>query len=294
MIAATILLPRALQPVELLITGWKSLVEARGAWQRLRGVSDAGHAADRVALPAPVGRLELERVVFGELPERAPIIKGVSFMLQPGETVGLIGPSASGKTTLARLILGIWSPGSGVVRLDGADVTQWDRRALGAHVGYLPQTIELFAGTVAENICRLGTMDSEAVVRAARQAGAHELILRLPQGYDTPVGDDGGRLSGGQRQRIALARAVYGSPALAVLDEADASLDAEGEQALLECVRRLKAQGTTVIVVSQRRAVLGVADLVAVMKDGKIERLAAREPAAPVAVVAGAARGNPA
>jgi PrtD family type I secretion system ABC transporter len=271
MIAATILLPRALQPVELLITGWKSLVEARGAWQRLRGVSDAGHAADRVALPAPVGRLELERVVFGELPERAPIIKGVSFMLQPGETVGLIGPSASGKTTLARLILGIWSPGSGVVRLDGADVTQWDRRALGAHVGYLPQTIELFAGTVAENICRLGTMDSEAVVRAARQAGAHELILRLPQGYETQLGEGGSALSGGQRQLIGLARAVYGDPRLVVLDEPNSNLDRSGESALAHALAELKARGCTVVVIGHRPTTLQTVDKVAVLVDGTLQ-----------------------
>ena len=270
MIAATILLPRALQPLEMLITGWKSLVEARGAWQRLGTVVDAS-ADRRVELPAPEGRLDLERVVFGEVAQRPPIIRGVTFSLQAGETLGLIGPSASGKTTLARLILGIWSPASGAVRLDGSDVSQWDRRVLGAHVGYLPQDVELFAGTVAENIGRMGSLDSASVVQAAQQAGAHELILRLPQGYETQLGDAGSSLSGGQRQLIGLARALYGTPKLVVLDEPNASLDRDGEAALAAAVAGLKARGCTVVLIGHRPSTLHMVDKLAVLIEGVLQ-----------------------
>jgi PrtD family type I secretion system ABC transporter len=271
MVAGTILLARALQPIELLITGWRSLVEARGAWQRLSEVAGAGVGhGERVALPAPSGRLDLERVVFGEVAQRPPIIRGVSLALAPGETLGLIGPSASGKTTLARLMLGIWSPASGAVRLDGADIAQWDRRSLGAHVGYLPQDVELFAGTVAENISRMGSVDADAVVRAAQQAGAHELILRLPQGYETQLGDGGSALSGGQRQRIGLARALYGEPKLVVLDEPNANLDRDGEAALASALAALKARGATVVVIGHRPSAMHLVDKLAVLVDGTL------------------------
>lgn len=270
MIAATILLPRALQPLEMLITGWKSLVEARNAWRRLGEVVDTS-AATRVELPAPEGCLDLERVVFGEIAQRPPIIRGVTFSLQAGETLGLIGPSASGKTTLARLILGIWSPMSGAVRLDGSDVSQWDRHVLGAHVGYLPQDIELFAGTVAENIGRMGSVDSAAVVQAAQQAGAHELILRLPQGYETQLGEGGSSLSGGQRQLIGLARALYGEPKLVVLDEPNASLDRDGEAALAAAVAGLKARGCTVILIGHRPSTLHRVDKLGVLIEGALQ-----------------------
>lgn len=271
MIAGTILLARALQPVELLITGWKSLIEARGAWNRLSEVVDTQSEVSRVELPAPAGRLDLERVVFGQVAQRPPIIKGVSLSLQPGETLGLIGPSASGKTTLARLILGIWSPQSGAVRLDGADVSQWNRRALGPHLGYLPQDIELFSGTVAENIGRMNVLDSAAVVQAARQAGAHDLILRLPQGYETPLGEAGSSLSGGQRQLIGLARALYGEPKLVVLDEPNANLDRDGEAALAAAVSGLKQRGCTVIVIGHRPSTMQMVDKLAVLVDGTLQ-----------------------
>ena len=271
MIAGTILLARALQPVELLITGWKSLIEARGAWNRLSEVVDTQSEVSRVELPAPAGRLDLERVVFGQVAQRPPIIKGVSLSLQPGETLGLIGPSASGKTTLARLILGIWSPQSGAVRLDGADVSQWNRHALGPHLGYLPQDIELFSGTVAENIGRMNVLDSAAVVQAARQAGAHDLILRLPQGYETPLGEAGSSLSGGQRQLIGLARALYGEPKLVVLDEPNANLDRDGEAALAAAVSGLKQRGCTVIVIGHRPSTMQMVDKLAVLVDGTLQ-----------------------
>ena len=232
MVATTILLGRALQPVELLISGWKHQLDARSAWRRLNERRSSSSDETPLSLPAPHGRLDVERVVFGHEASRPALIKGAQFSLAAGESLGLMGASASGKTTLARLLLGIWRPQAGTVRLDGADIAQWSRDALGAHVGYLPQDVELFAGTAAENIARLGPVDNERVIEAARLAHAHEMILRLPQGYDTPIGDGGSRLSGGQRQRIALARALYGNPKLVILDEPNANLDSEGDEAL--------------------------------------------------------------
>ena len=270
MIAATVLIGRALQPVEQLISGWKSMIEARGAWRRLSERS-APSGAMKVALPAPVGRLDVERVTFNVAPGKPALIKGVNFSLAAGESLGIVGPSASGKTTLIRLILGIWTPQGGMVRIDGADISQWQRDELGKHIGYLPQSVELFAGTVAENIARLGKVDSAAVVQAAHLAHAHEMILRLPYGYDTPIGEAGSVLSGGQRQRIALARALYGEPKLVVLDEPNANLDLEGEQALAAALLELKARGTTVIMVGHRPTVMAQLDKLAVLKDGALE-----------------------
>lgn len=271
MVAATILLGRALQPVELLIGGWKQLLEARGAWRRLSERSWVLPETDRMALPAPSGRLEVERLLFGTVANRPALIKSVGFTLEPGESLGIIGPSASGKTTLVRLILGIWKPQGGVVRLDGADIARWDRDALGAHIGYLPQDVELFAGTVAENIARLGPVDAERVHAAARLANAHDMILRLTDGYDTQIGEAGAVLSGGQRQRIALARALYGDPCLVVLDEPNANLDAEGELALRAALAALKERGVTVIVVGHRPALMARLDRLAILNDGAIE-----------------------
>ena len=269
MVATTVLLGRALQPVELLISGWKQHLDARGAWRRLeeRRISSA---SELVSLPAPRGALQVERVVFGHEAGRPALIKGAAFSLDAGESLGLVGPSASGKTTLARLVLGIWKPQSGTVRLDGADIAQWDRDELGAHIGYLPQDVELFAGTIAENIARLGAVDDARVVEAAQLAHAHDMILRLAQGYDTPVGDGGSRLSGGQRQRIALARALYGKPRLVVLDEPNANLDAEGDDALRAALRTLKERGTTVVVVGHRPALMSCLDKIAILKDGAV------------------------
>ena len=271
MIAATILLGRALQPVEHLISGWKVLVEARGAWQRLSERPTGEANALRVALPAPRGRLDVERVAFSVVPGRPALIKNVSLTLEAGESLGIVGPSASGKTTLIRLLLGIWKPQVGTVRLDGADIARWDRDALGRHVGYLPQDVELFAGTVAENIARLGPVDSTRVVAAAQLAHAHDMILRLPEGYDTQIGEAGAVLSGGQRQRIALARALYGEPRLVVLDEPNANLDAEGELALSAALKELKARGVTLIMVGHRPAMMAQLDRLALMKSGTLE-----------------------
>src|SRR3954447_16637527 len=270
MVAATILLGRALQPVEQLIGGWKTLVAARAAWKRLneRPPVETGPG---LQLPEPAGRLEIERVVFTTGTSRPPLIKGVAFTLEPGESVGVIGPSGSGKTTLIRLVLGIWKPQSGAIRLDGADIARWERDALGRHVGYLPQDVELFGGTVAENIARLGVVDSDKVIQAARLAHAHDMIVRLPDGYETQIGDAGAILSGGQRQRIALARALYGNPKLVVLDEPNANLDAQGEAALAIALDDLKARGITTIMVGHRPALMSRLDKLAVLKEGALE-----------------------
>ncbi|HET7524987.1 MAG TPA: type I secretion system permease/ATPase, partial [Burkholderiaceae bacterium] len=273
MVAATILLGRALQPVEQLIAGWKQLLDARGAWRRLCEPGSAPRSSASLRLPAPIGRLAVERVVFGHDPQRPALLKGVSFTLAAGESLGLIGASGSGKTTLARLLLGLRTPRSGSVRLDDADIAQWNRHELGPHLGYLPQEVAFFDATVAQNIARLGAVDDAAVIRAAQLAQAHEVILRLPQGYDTMLGDAGIALSGGQRQRIALARALHGAPKLVVLDEPDAHLDAEGEAALKAALRMLKGNGATVIVVGHRAGLMAQLDTIAVLKDGTLQAI---------------------
>ena len=272
MMAATIILGRALAPVEMLIGGWKGLVEARSAYARLDELMAAqGARRDATALPVPEGNLTVERVVFAAKGADKAIIKGVGFDLAAGEAMGLIGPSASGKSTLARLVIGVWKPLSGAVRLDGADVALWPRDRLGRHVGYLPQDVELFSGTVAENIARLGEPDDEAVIDAARRANAHDMILRLPQGYDTQIGEGGAALSGGQRQRIGLARALYGNPRLVVLDEPNANLDGEGEAALMQAMTGMKQAGVTLIVISHRPSILAGVDKLLVLREGSVE-----------------------
>ncbi len=289
MIAATILLGRALAPVESAIAGWKSLVDARSAYGRLdQDLSAARDTAPVTKLPPPAGALSVEQVVFGFVGQERPVIKRVSFELRPGEALAIVGPSAAGKSTLTKLIVGIWRPLTGVVRLDGADISAWPRASLGPYVGYLPQNVELFAGTVSENIARLGVVDSSGVIKAAKRANAHEMILRLPKGYDTPIGDGGAFLSAGQRQRVALARALYGMPRLVVLDEPNSNLDSEGETALIEAMRNLKPAGVTVVVVTHRTPLLAAMDKVILLRDGVIERHGA------VAEVLGPARPRPA
>jgi ATP-binding cassette, subfamily C, bacterial EexD len=219
-------------------------------------------------LPAPKGRLTLEQVAVVPPGSQVPVVRGVALDLQPGQSVGIVGPSASGKSSLARAILGIWPTVGGSVRLDGADIASWDRGDLGPYIGYLPQDIELFDGSIADNICRFGQPDAEKIVEAAKMAGVHELILRLPQGYDTVIGAAGGILSGGQRQRIGLARAVYGNPRLLVLDEPNSNLDDQGERELVAALQRVKAQQSTIIVITHRPMVLHSMDFILVMKDG--------------------------
>jgi ATP-binding cassette subfamily C exporter for protease/lipase/ATP-binding cassette subfamily C protein EexD len=273
MIAATIILGRALAPVESLIAGWKSLVDARGAYDRLSQVlASEAKAPDLMDLPTPKGALAVENVVFGFRGQELPVIRRVSFALPAGTSLGVVGPSAAGKSTLARLIVGVWHPISGAVRLDGADIRSWPRERLGPHVGYLPQAVEIFAGTVSANIARLGEVDSEEVIKAATRANAHEMILALPQGYDTPVGEGGALLSAGQRQRLALARALYGNPKLVVLDEPNSNLDNSGEAALADAIRQLKADGVTLVVITHRLPLLAVLDKVMVLMHGAVEK----------------------
>src|SRR5258706_2413186 len=276
MIAATILLGRALAPVEQLVGGWKALVEARAAWRRLDTLFNLPTTEARTALPAPEGRLGAEAVVFGMRGATRPIIRGASLSLAAGEALGIVGPSASGKSTLARLLVGILRPSSGCVRLDGADISTWPRESLGRYMGYLPQDVELFPGTVTQNIARLEAPDAAGVIRAAQRAHVHDMILRLPQGYDTELGDAAGALSPGQRQRIALARALYGEPRLVVLDEPNANLDAEGEQALAATLRGLKEEGVTLVVIAHRPSLLDSVDKVLVLRDGAVEAFGAR------------------
>ncbi len=277
MIATTIILGRALAPVEQLIGGWQGLVEARLSYRRLLGLlARPAEAAAATALPRPRGELAVEELGHVSAQTGRVLLRQVSFRAVPGELVAVVGGSGAGKTTLARLLVGVLRPSAGRVRLDGADIRQYDPATLGAAMGYLPQDVELFEGTVAENIARFGAGDAAAVIAAAQAAGAHDMILRFPQGYDTPVGEGGRLLSGGQRQRVALARALFGEPALVVLDEADASLDAEGEEALVGALQGLRGRGATVVAVTQRRRLLTVADRVLVLRDGMIERTAVR------------------
>ena len=274
MIAATILLSRALAPVESAIAGWKGMVDARSAYARLQKLLEPTAQVEATTeLPAPSGAVSVERVVFGFRGQDRPVIKQISFEVPAGQALAIVGPSAAGKSTLARLIVGLWKPAVGVVRLDGADISSWPRERLGPYVGYLPQDVELFSGTVSQNIARMGDVDSAAVIEAARQAHVHELILRLPQGYDTPIGEAGAFLSAGQRQRVALARALYGKPKLVVLDEPNSNLDGEGEAALIEAIRRMKAEGTTVIIVTHRGRLLTGMDRILVLREGMIEKL---------------------
>ncbi len=278
MIACSILTGRALAPVEQAIAAWKPLLACRSAWTRLAALlRDFPAPRPAMPLPRPLGALSVEGAYANAPGSPAPILRGISFALAPGEALGVIGPSASGKSTLARLLVGVWPAQAGKVRLDGADLFQWRKEELGPWLGYLPQDVELFEGSIAENIARFGEVDGEAVILAARQAGVHEMILRLPQGYDTRLGVDGGSLSGGQKQRIGLARALYGDPALIVLDEPNASLDDLGEAALGRALLDLKARGKTLLLISHRPTVLNVVDKVLVLREGTVQLFGSRE-----------------
>ena len=282
MIAGSILLGRALAPVEQAIGAWKSLIGARSAYDRLKRLLQAvPELPPTTKLPAPKGQLTADRATFVPPGSTRPVLKQVSFELKPGEVMGLIGPSAAGKSTLCRLIVGTWAPTSGHVRLDAADIHSWDRLDLGRHMGYLPQDVELFAGTVKENIARMMEASDEMVIEAAQLAGVHDLILHLPEGYQTQIGDKGAVLSGGQRQRIGLARALFGRPKLLVLDEPNSNLDQDGEAALMNAIVAMKQRGSTVVMVAHRPSIMMHVDKVLVMRDGAVEMFGERDQVLP-------------
>ncbi|ASF48575.1 type I secretion system permease/ATPase [Methylovulum psychrotolerans] len=271
MIGGSILLGRALAPIDLMIGSWKHFLTARTAYARLNTILGQFPAEpERMPLPAPRGELRVEQAVVVPPGSKVAVIKGVNFVIQPGTFVGLIGSSASGKSTLARALLGVWPVANGAVRIDGADVAQCDRAMMGRYIGYLPQDIELFDGTIADNIARFGELDSNKVVAAAQAAGVHEMILHLPQGYDTEIGGSGGALSAGQRQRVGLARALYGDPVLVVLDEPNSNLDDQGEQALARALLALKQRGSTIIVITHRVGILSLVDRIMLLNEGAV------------------------
>lgn len=269
LIVSSVLGARVLAPLVQLVSQWRNVVQARLAWQRLSQLLDRLPAAPpAMALPAPRGNLVVEGLTAAAAAGGPPMLRQIAFALKPGEVLAVIGPSASGKTTLARMLVGLWPPLAGTVRLDGADVSAWNKAELGPYLGYLPQSVELLAGTLAENIARFGEPDTAALHEAARAVGLHEWIAALPQGYDTQVGDEGVMLSGGQRQRVALARALYGAPAFVVLDEPNASLDEAGNHALVQAIAQTKARGAAVVVMTHLPGVLAVADKALVLYGG--------------------------
>ena len=278
MIAGSIIMGRALAPIDQMIGSWKGFVGARGAYERLNELlTQIPDEQRRMSLPPPMGNVAAEGVSAAPPGSRMPTIRGVNLQVAKGEHVGIIGPSAAGKSTLARVLLGIWPSQVGSVRIDGAEVNHWNRDELGPYIGYLPQDIELFDGTISENVARFGEVDAQKVVTAAQKAGVHEMILELPNGYDTYISASSGALSGGQRQRIGLARALYGSPVLVVLDEPNSNLDDAGERALAQAIQRLKAEGVTLFVISHRTSVLKNMDKLLVMKEGQVSMFGPRD-----------------
>ena len=278
MIMASVFGGRVVAPLVQAVSQWQTVINVRDAWSRLDSLlSMVPQRVPGMSLPAPRGSLQVEQLVAGAPGNPVNILKGVAFALSPGEVLAVVGPSASGKTTLARLLTGLWPAAMGKVRLDGADVFTWDKSELGPHVGYLPQGVELFDGSLAENIARFGVVEMAKVEAAARAVGLHELIMSLPQGYDSPVGRDGAMLSGGQRQRVGLARAIYGDPVFVVLDEPNSSLDEEGDAALANAIQVMKSRGTTFVVMTHRTSVLAVADKMLVLRDGQMQAFGPRD-----------------
>jgi ATP-binding cassette subfamily C exporter for protease/lipase len=278
MIVAMILGGKVLQPIVQLVSNWKAVVEVRVAYARLDELLRQIPAAqERMSLPPPKGLLTVEAVTAGAPGSPLPILRNVSFALPAGECLAVVGPSASGKTTLARLLMGLWPAMSGKVRLDGADVYAWNKSELGPHVGYLPQGVELFDGTLAENIARFGDVDIAQVEAAARLVGLDALVAELPDGYHSRIGDEGAFLSGGQRQRVGLARAIYGQPRFIVLDEPNASLDELGEKALAELVNYLKSRGVTIVIITHRTSILAVAERMLLLVNGAVQAYGPRD-----------------
>lgn len=278
MIAASIIMGRALAPLEGAIANWQRIAHVRRAYARINEyLAGVTPATEQLSLPRPKGQIVASHLLAAPPGVPQPVIKDVSFSLPAGESLGIIGPSAAGKSTLARLLVGVWQPLAGSIRLDGAEIADWNAAERGPHIGYLPQDVELFEGTIAENIARFGTVLDEKVLEAAMRAGAHEMILHLAEGYQTRIGAGGAGLSGGQRQRIGLARALYGHPALMVLDEPNANLDGDGEDALQSALRALKASGVTTIVIAHRPSVLQMVDRLLVLQDGQVSLYGTRE-----------------
>jgi ATP-binding cassette subfamily C exporter for protease/lipase len=271
MIAGNVLMTRALAPIDLLVGSWPGFLSSKEAYTKLNALmSFQPMGRNKVLAETPVGRLKIENLIARASGREKPILNGVNFEAFPGMATVILGSSGSGKSTLARAMLGIWPDYDGDILLDDYPIAQWTRESLGVHLGYLPQDIELFDGTIAENIARIGAVESECVIEAAEAAGLHQIILRFPKGYDTRVGQGGAFLSGGQRQRVGLARALYGNPAVVVLDEPNANLDDAGENALLQAVELVKKQGKTVVLISHRPSVLKVADRLVIMQDGQV------------------------
>lgn len=279
MIAASIISGRALAPIETVTAQWKSFAQTGGAWRRLNAFfANSAVPKEKTPLPAPVGALTVDRLFSQPAGAQKPVIKGASFSLEPGEALGIIGPSAAGKSTLARAIVGVERRVSGEIRIDGAEISQWDRDAIGRYVGYLPQEVELFAGTAADNIARFQeNVNPEDVIAAAKAAGAHDMILRFQNGYDTEIGERGKHLSSGQRQRLGLARALFGSPSFVVLDEPNANLDNDGDAALAAAIRSLKARGATIVIIAHRPSAIAFADKLLVIADGEIRAFGPRD-----------------
>jgi PrtD family type I secretion system ABC transporter len=276
-IAASILMGRAVAPLDMAISSWRIIAQSFEAWKNLKAFIATPPKIRRTELPPLRGALSVERVVFHLPGSERPILREVSFELPAGKALAVVGPSGSGKSTLVRLLTGIFPPSSGHVRIDAAEVHEIPREELGPQVGYLPQNVELFRGSVADNIARMEQPDDAMVVAAARRARVHDMVLRLPNGYETDIGDDGNRLSGGQRQRVGLARALYGDPRILVLDEPNANLDSEGEEALAEAVREALARAATVVMVTHRLNLVSLADYILFMRDGAVEAFGPRD-----------------
>jgi PrtD family type I secretion system ABC transporter len=278
MIAASIIMGRALAPVELAVANWKGFVSARSAYDRIKTLLGIlPQEAEKMPLPAPEGHLTVENVVAIPPGSKDPVLRGVSFAMRPGEVLGILGPSAAGKSSLARVLVGVWQTSIGKVRVDGAELNHWDPEKLGKHIGYLPQDVELFSGSIAENIARFGNQDEEKIITAARMAGVHDMVQAMPAGYNTQIGEGGFALSGGQRQRVGLARALYGRPAYIILDEPNASLDADGEAALLSAIQQLRQDGSTVVLITHKTNILAIVDKILVLSHGQVAGLGSRD-----------------